>query len=107
MMNLCADALASLGENVTAAVPVGELQQLARGGDVTRFGLATAFHMRRCVVLLADCCTCSRQSAAQCFQFTPPDTRTGTLFNGVRRHRFDAHSRLVGLRNSVQLVRAA
>ena len=36
MLNVCADALASLGENITAVVPVSELQQLASGGDVTR-----------------------------------------------------------------------
>ena len=36
MLNVCADALAALGEDVTAVVPVGELQELGKGGDVMR-----------------------------------------------------------------------
>jgi hypothetical protein len=34
MLNVCADALASLGQNVTATVPVSELRRL--GGVVRR-----------------------------------------------------------------------
>jgi hypothetical protein len=36
MLNVCADALASLGRDVTATVPLAQLQQLARGGDAAR-----------------------------------------------------------------------
>ena len=36
MLNVCADALASMGHDVTAVVPASELQQLASGGDVAR-----------------------------------------------------------------------
>jgi hypothetical protein len=36
MLNVCADALAALGEDVTAVVPLSELQELGKGGDVTR-----------------------------------------------------------------------
>jgi hypothetical protein len=36
MLNVCADALASLGQNVKATVPLDQLQQLGRGGDTTR-----------------------------------------------------------------------
>lgn len=36
MLNVCADALASLAQQVTATVPLSELQALGSGGDVAR-----------------------------------------------------------------------
>jgi hypothetical protein len=36
MLNVCADALASLSRDVTATVPLAQLQQVARGGDAAR-----------------------------------------------------------------------
>ncbi len=36
MLNVCADALASLRQNVTATVPVSELPRLGGGGDAAR-----------------------------------------------------------------------
>ena len=36
MLNVCADALASLAQQVTATAPLSELQALGSGGDVAR-----------------------------------------------------------------------